>query len=342
VLLIGSVLGISRLLVPGSTIMLLCNVCVIGGLITIVQAIRTFTGLVTLPKSAVAVFVCVLTPPFCYWLYWRENFGMRVAVISAGMSLLCLDAAVSMIRRASRADRLIFWPTGFAFAFSACYLAARTFAAATGMYGPDLLAPVPMELAATICGDIAYVGCVFGMLLASNSQLRREAEKMALYDPLTNLPNRRLLLDRLLIAEQDALASGRRVGVIYLDLDGFKLINDTLGHEAGDDLLRNVSTAMSSVLRTGDCLARIGGDEFVVLVEGVENREHLALLADRLKRAVERESVPGDDLLKMRASCGVAVFPEDGTTGRDVMREADAAMYHAKRRSRVEGQTAAV
>jgi diguanylate cyclase (GGDEF)-like protein len=127
-----------------------------------------------------------------------------------------------------------------------------------------------------------------------------------------------------------------------MDLDGFKQINDTLGHEAGDDLLRNVSNAMSAVLRAGDCLARIGGDEFVVLAEGVENRKHVELLTARLKAAVEKQRVLDDASLNVRASFGVAVFPEDGRSCRDVMREADAAMYHAKRQSRIEGQAATV
>jgi diguanylate cyclase (GGDEF)-like protein len=146
----------------------------------------------------------------------------------------------------------------------------------------------------------------------------------------------------LFAAEQRALSQGHQLGVISLDLDGFKQINDTLGHEAGDELLRNVSVAMSRVLRTEDCLARIGGDEFVVLIEGVEGRSQVMTLAARLKGAVESQPLPGDPLTSMRASFGYAVFPEDGLSAHDVMREADSAMYHAKRRNRMAGQPAVV
>jgi diguanylate cyclase (GGDEF)-like protein len=338
----GSVIGLARVVIPGNAILLACNVFMVGGMIVVVQGIRVFRGFSPWPPAAIGLLAAVVGSVFCYWLFVHNNLGMRIAIVSCTFSFLCASAAASMIRHASARDRLIYWPTGLAFAFSACYLGARSVAGFSGAYGADLFAPVPIETASTICANLAYVGCSFGMLLASNNQLRNEAEKMALYDPLTNLPNRRLLLDRLLAAEQDAVAKGQRVGVIYLDLDGFKLINDTLGHDAGDDLLRNVSASMSAVLRVGDCLARIGGDEFVVLAEGVENRKHLEILAARLKSAVEKERIPGSGHLTMRASCGIALFPEDGSSGRDVMREADAAMYHAKRRSRIRGQATAV
>jgi diguanylate cyclase (GGDEF)-like protein len=172
------------------------------------------------------------------------------------------------------------------------------------------------------------------MLLASNTQMRDAAERMALFDPLTNLPNRRMLADRLRESEVRAVVNNSRVGVIYLDLDGFKLVNDTLGHDAGDNLLRNAGFAMATMLRPDDCLARVGGDEFVVVIEEVNSRAELSALAMRLKTAVETAGGPGDGVKCTRVSCGVAVFPDDGQTAHDVMREADMAMYHAKRQRR--------
>jgi diguanylate cyclase (GGDEF)-like protein len=172
------------------------------------------------------------------------------------------------------------------------------------------------------------------MLIASNARLRHEAQKMALFDPLTNLPNRRYLLDCLADTERQTVEAGLRFGIIYLDLDGFKAINDTLGHAMGDDLLRKASAAMSGALRAGDCLARIGGDEFVVVAEHVQTRSDLLVLAERLKRAVEAQPVPVDFPFRMRISCGCAIFPDDGNTAERVMREADEAMYRDKRRSR--------
>ncbi len=152
-----------------------------------------------------------------------------------------------MFRNVARRDRAIHWPTGFAFAFAATYLAVRAVAAFSGMYGTGLFTPAPVELGFTICANAAYIGCVAGMLLASNTQLRHDARKLALFDPLTNLPNRRFILDRLLDAERSSIAAGHRFGIIYLDLDGFSRKSTIqLGHATGDELLRgNVSAAMA-------------------------------------------------------------------------------------------------
>jgi diguanylate cyclase (GGDEF)-like protein len=284
----------------------------------------------------------VVSGPFFYWLFIHADFGRRVGVISLAMALLALDATASMIRGVPPIDRPTYWPPALAFGFTAAFLGVRTVAAFTGHYGADFLAPVPIEIPLTLCADVAYVWCAFGMLLASNTQMRDAAEKMAFFDPLTNLPNRRMLADRLLEAELRAIETGWQVGVIYLDLDGFKLINDTLGHAAGDEILRNVSAAMTPMLGQGDCLARVGGDEFVVVVEDLQGRAELALLADRLKAAVEGEKIPGDGLATVQTSCGIAIFPNDGESAHDVMREADTAMYRAKRQRRNVGQLAAV
>jgi diguanylate cyclase (GGDEF)-like protein len=175
------------------------------------------------------------------------------------------------------------------------------------------------------------------MLLASDTLLLCEAEKKALFDPLTNLPNRRLVLDRLLNAEHGALSAGRQLGVIYLDLDGFKLINDTYGHAVGDEFLCNVSLAMNRALSTSDCLARVGGDEFLVLVEQAESRGRVEDVAQRLKAIVENEPIPGS-AATMSVSYGIAIFPRDGENAHDVVREADLAMYQEKRRTSAAAQ----
>jgi len=338
----GAIAGISRLVIPGNAVLIVCNLLMFAGMLAVAQSVRAFRGFRPLPNFAVCALGGTVAALFLFWLIVRDVFAVRVAVMSAAFALLTCDAALSMLRGVPARDRAVYWPTGIAFGFAAVYLAARAAVALSGGYGSNLLSPVPMELATTICGNVAYCGCAFGMLLASNAQLRYDAEKLALYDPLTSLPNRRLLLDRLLEAERRVLSEGGRLGVIYLDLDGFKQINDTLGHEAGDELLRNVSLAMARVLRADDCLARIGGDEFVVLIERVEGRGQIVTLAERLKNAVESQPISGDSGATMRASFGAAVFPGDGLSAHDVMREADAAMYHAKRRNRLAGQPAIV
>jgi len=263
-----------------------------------------------------------------------------MGLVSAALALLAMDAARSMLRRVPARDRPTTWPTGLIFAFIAAPLSVRAYTYLSGS-SSAALSPVPVELVWTICANIAFVVCAFSMLLASNAKLRHEAEDLALFDPLTNLPNRRFFQDRLLKAEQKARATNRRFGVIYLDMDDFKLVNDTLGHEAGDLMLRNISTAMAGTIGPGDCLARVGGDEFVVLVEDIEERSELAELAVRLNTAVSRAPLSGNLAAHARASCGVALFPDDGISAHDVLREADFEMFQSKRRNRVPGHSGA-
>jgi diguanylate cyclase (GGDEF)-like protein len=330
----GSALALTATVSPARAIVIAGTVFRIGGMISVLQGVRKFRGFPVLRSSSVAAIASGFLVIFL--VFGADNFGMRVAALSFALAVLASDASRCMLWRVPARHRLLYWPTGFAFAFASAYLIARTLAALSGWYGtsPSSQA-VPIEMATSICADITFVGCAFGMLLASNMRLKEEAETLALFDSLTNLPNRRLLLDRLLAAEHRAITSGRKLGVIYLDLDGFKLINDTLGHDVGDTYLRDVSAVMQTMLGPRDILARVGGDEFVVLVEDLANRSDLANLAERLNSAVKSEPVSGMFSEPMRASCGVAVFPDDGQSAQEVMREADLAMYHAKRQRRV-------
>jgi diguanylate cyclase (GGDEF)-like protein len=327
----GAVLGIARVVIPGNAIVIACNVFMFGGMITAVQGIRTFRGLLPLPLSVVGPLVTLVSGSYFYWMFVRNVFAMRVAVVSPALAFLAVDAAASMLRRVPRRERPIYWPTGFAFVFTAMYLGARALSAFTGHYGDGMLSAGPMELASGICSNVAYVGCAFGMLIASDSRLLYEAEKKALFDPLTNLPNRRLVLDRLLQAEHAGSSAGMQMGVIYLDLDGFKLINDRFGHGVGDEFLCNVSAAMNRELTMGDCLGRVGGDEFLALIENADSRGGVKAVAERLKAAVENEPIPGHAGMPMSASYGIAVFPGNGQSAHDAVREADLAMYREKR-----------
>jgi len=331
---LGSALALMATLAPGSVVLVAATLLRIGGMISVVQGVRKFRGFPIWRRSAVTTITSAFLIVFL--VFGASNFSLRVATLSFALAILASDASRCMLLGVPPRHRLLYWPTGLAFAFASAYLAARALAALSGWYnvGPSSHAN-PIEMAAGICADITFVGCAFGMLLASNMRLKEEAEALALFDSLTNLPNRRLLLDRLLAAEHRAIMTGSKLGVIYLDLDGFKTINDTLGHDAGDNYLRDVSVVMQGMLSPRDCLARVGGDEFVVLVEDIEDRRDLANLAERLNSAVKSE--PVSDLLShpMCASCGVAIFPDDGETAHDVMREADQAMYHVKRQRHI-------
>ena len=159
----------------------------------------------------------------------------------------------------------------------------------------------------------------------------RQARHEALHDSLTQLPNRGCFCARL---DQLLSASAVRrqpLALLYLDLDGFKLVNDLHGHEAGDELLRVVATRLLRAVRADDMVSRLGGDEFACLLSGMPDRKQLARLARKLLDAVSAPLKVGVLTLQVRASIGIALCPEDGTTTAALLKMADTAMYRAKR-----------
>jgi diguanylate cyclase (GGDEF)-like protein len=156
--------------------------------------------------------------------------------------------------------------------------------------------------------------------------------QMALHDQLTNLPNRVLLLDRLRHALSAATRTGRPVAVLYLDLDGFKQVNDHAGHERGDLVLRETAEVLRSVVRDADTVARLGGDEFVVL-SGIGDPSDAVCVASRITAALDRTVVIDGRGYPLRVSVGIATSTST-STAENLLHEADTAMYANKRRAR--------
>jgi len=170
--------------------------------------------------------------------------------------------------------------------------------------------------------------------LAFESQL----EHQATHDPLTDLPNRTLLLDRLAMAIGRGQRSHHDTAVLFLDLDHFKEVNDRLGHSYGDRLLRLIAERLSSAVRPGDTVARFGGDEFVILCEGLTDRAEAEAIAERVAAAVAAAAMVEESEVTVTASIGIALAGASRTVPEDIVRDADAAMYSAKEggRSRTE------
>jgi diguanylate cyclase (GGDEF)-like protein/PAS domain S-box-containing protein len=167
---------------------------------------------------------------------------------------------------------------------------------------------------------------------------RREAEEqlkeLVYLDALTGLPNRRLFEDRLAIALAQAHRYRHRIAVIFLDLDRFKQVNDTLGHAVGDELLATVARRLTSCVREADTVARHSGDEFTLLLPGLNYAEDAGTITRKLLDALRRPiTVDGHDV-RVTGSGGIALYPEDGETRETLLRSADTAMYRAKERGR--------
>ena len=161
-----------------------------------------------------------------------------------------------------------------------------------------------------------------------------EVEYLAFHDGLTGLPNRSLFTKLLQQGISQAQRHDRKLAVLFLDLDRFKIVNDTLGHEAGDTLLKEVAVRLNGCLRESDTVARLGGDEFVVLLPELTDETHYATVARKMIHAVAKPVRLKDEDFRVTVSIGIAVFPTDGQDQETLTKHADVAMYHAKQQGR--------
>ena len=154
---------------------------------------------------------------------------------------------------------------------------------------------------------------------------------LALHDPLTGLANRRLLADRVRVAIASARRNKRTVGIVYIDLDGFKDVNDRMGHYAGDVLLQQVATRLAEAVREEDTVARVGGDEFMLLLWNVNNVDGAATVVLKLIALVSEPYLIEGEQVRLTASAGVGLYPDHGEDAYTLIKSADAALYEAKR-----------
>ena len=182
-------------------------------------------------------------------------------------------------------------------------------------------------------GRPTFVGVIRD--ITQRRQQEEEIQRLAFYDPLTQLPNRRLLMDRLKQALMTSTRSGQRGALMFLDLDHFKLLNDTLGHDLGDALLKQVATRLTTCVREGDTVARLGGDEFVVLLEGLspaiaESAADAEVVANKILHTLGQPYTLRWHHHESTPSIGIVVFKGDQESTDDLLKKADVAMYQAK------------
>jgi diguanylate cyclase (GGDEF)-like protein/PAS domain S-box-containing protein len=179
-------------------------------------------------------------------------------------------------------------------------------------------------------GEVTHHVTVFSDFTEHRSEVER-IEYLAHHDMLTGLPNRTLFYDRLRQAIGLASRERRRLGLIFIDLDRFKPVNDLFGHTQGDLLLKKVAERMLQQVRASDTVVRLGGDEFVVLLPNLDTEEDALAVAEKLRRALYRPFQLGEHVVQISSSSGIALYPEDGSNEAELLRCADEAMYQAKK-----------
>ena len=180
------------------------------------------------------------------------------------------------------------------------------------------------------------VHCRIGLFSDITQKKRSEAViwRQAHYDHLTGLPNRQMLHERLQLAMSRSMLTGLPMALIFLDLDLFKEVNDTLGHDVGDELLKQVAERLSTAVRKSDLVARLGGDEFTIVIEDLQDLKKTEQICTKIIASLSQPFTLGDNVTNISASIGVTFFPKDGTEMTDLLKNADMAMYAAKERGR--------
>ncbi len=169
---------------------------------------------------------------------------------------------------------------------------------------------------------------------------RKKAEEqisyLAYHDALTGLSNRKAFYERLHIELERSLRTGNKAAILFLDLDGFKLINDNYGHEAGDFLLKEVAGRLKDILREIDTVARMGGDEFTLLLTDINDRSKAEVVANKIRESVGEPIIIEGNPVRIRASIGISIFPDDGSDEKQLLSKADHEMYIMKNDAKVQ------
>ena len=165
-------------------------------------------------------------------------------------------------------------------------------------------------------------------------RIQKEIEHLAYYDHLTGLPNRLMLLNRLNLAIDLAKRIEKPIGILFMDLDGFKVVNDTMGHVQGDELLKAVASRLHKLVRKSDTVARMGGDEFIIMAQNLGRADKIERIAEKIFEVFKKPFLLNNQEVYMTASIGISLFPADGESGEMLIKNADLAMYDAKEKGK--------
>jgi len=264
-------------------------------------------------------------------------FGSAYLVL-AGLAFACNPQSPAIVGHAELT--LLLLGAAFLFLRSSPLAHRGVISAVAGMTAWALTGPAltlfawlshPVSVPATIRELPVYL-MAGGIILTLLEEHIRSTERLAMHDPLTDLANRRMFEDRLVLALEEARVQRTTIACLVIDVDNFKTINDTLGHDAGDQILRALSVRLAWHIGPRDLLARTGGDEFTALLAGVNNEHHLEFVAGAMMSAASVPILVENKPVDVRISIGIAFSPDHADDTEGLRRAADQAMYSAKRR----------
>jgi diguanylate cyclase (GGDEF)-like protein len=189
--------------------------------------------------------------------------------------------------------------------------------------------PLEINVARMELGETRHFVCLVRDI-AERKQAEAKLTQLALYDQLTGLPNRTMFYERLTALLPQARRTKSEMALLFIDLDGFKVVNDTLGHSIGDQLLQEVGKRLRACIRESDTAARMGGDEFTVILNNLQDSEQTTNIAEKIINAINQPMHLNGKICKVGASIGIAIYPNHAENAHDLVRAADSAMYHAK------------
>lgn len=306
----------------------------LGGMLLLLEGTLRFRGIgqgrLRLPWMLL-VMVIVVTLSYVN----RSNDIARYLFHDAVAALLLSGAAGGMLWRMAPHQRLAHGMAAFYLLAEAAIYLARWGLAGAITQGWTEMGSRSFNFA--LFGGVAMccLGTLYGLILSINAEAKRQVILTGLVDPLTGLDNRRALEQELVRALAQRSRTGDLLGLVYFDLDRFKPINDRWGHAVGDAVLMAVADRLRQDMRTQDLAARIGGDEFVVLLPGLEQPAALETVARRLHKAVEGSLLLDQGSVDIRVSMGTALAPLHGEVAEDLLRRADSSMYEHKRARQV-------
>ena len=271
----------------------------------------------------------------------RTRVSVMLSVVFALFAVLLFPLAMRQPRLVTYgAISLLFLSAAYLYTLTTESLTRGILAAVSGLVLWGLSYPVQVLYTHSHPGthpgrailEMSQYLVIAGILLTLLEQQLHKTERLAMHDPLTNLPNRRLFEERLIETMAEARINRTTVACLVIDVDNFKHINDTLGHDAGDQLLRALAVRLSWHMSPRDILARTGGDEFTALLAGVNDEHHLRFIASAMMAAASVPIMIDDGSVDVRISVGIALSPDHADDIDELRRLADEAMYSAKRR----------